>query len=62
MCWHLLKVSTECMYVCAFVYPEEEYFEMKAQRDSHKERQQVVLGAPALRVKEAKRCTVSTDQ
>lgn len=40
----------------------EEYFEMKAQRDSHKERQQVVLGAPVLRVKEAKRRTVSTDQ
>lgn len=48
--------------MCAFVYPGEEYFEMKAQRDSHKERQQVVLGAPVLRVKEAERRSVSTDQ
>lgn len=48
--------------MCVFVCAGEEYFEMKAQRDSHKERQQVVLGALLLRVKEAERRFVSTDR
>lgn len=46
-----------CVYVCVCVCRGEEYLEMKAQRDSQEERQrqQVVLGALLLRVKEAER-------
>lgn len=39
----------------------EEYFEMEAETDSHKWRQQVVLGALLLWVKEAGRIFVSTE-
>lgn len=42
-----------CVHECGFVCMGEEYCEMKAQGDSLKERQQVVLGALLLWVKEA---------
>lgn len=44
-----------CVYVWVCVCRGEEYFEMKAQRDSQEERQgqQVVLGTLLLWVKEA---------
>lgn len=41
-----------CVHECGFVCMGEEYCEMKAQGDSLKERQQVVLGALLLWVKE----------